>query len=66
MLCFQTNPKKPSDGKSDAAATANPAAPGAQKAGIIGRLMSGFGLKRPTQAHLPDDKNKTVERESFH
>ena len=40
---------------------ANQAAAGGQKSGIVGSLFNRLGWKRPTQAHLPDDKNKTVK-----
>lgn len=62
MIFISKNPQKSADKKSNTPATAaaNQAAPGAQKGGLVKNLFDRFGWKRPTQAHLPDDKNKTV------
>ncbi|CAF4836262.1 unnamed protein product, partial [Rotaria socialis] len=60
---FPNNSHKTSDGKPNTAspAGANQTAAGGQKSGIVGSLISRFGWKRPVQAHLPDDKNKTLK-----
>lgn len=67
---IQNSAPKSSDAKtstttsSQAAAAAATAA--AQKGGMFGSIMKRFGLQRPPQAHLPDDRNKAVsEKEIF-
>ncbi|CAF0732113.1 unnamed protein product [Adineta steineri] len=57
---FPNNAQKSSDSKANATA-ASQAAAATQKSGLFGTIMNRIGLKRPTQAHLPDDKNKTFK-----
>ncbi|UJR28897.1 hypothetical protein I4U23_010116 [Adineta vaga] len=61
---FPNNPAKSSDGKTSAATSsqaAATAAAAAQRGGMFGSIMKRFGLQRPAQAHLPEDKNRTLK-----
>ncbi|CAF3497104.1 unnamed protein product [Rotaria sp. Silwood1] len=57
------NQQNSSDNKSNktTSATAHQTAQSGQKTGIVGSLFNRLGWKRPTQAHLPDDKKKTLQ-----
>ncbi|CAF2931302.1 unnamed protein product [Rotaria sp. Silwood2] len=59
---FPNNQQKSTDNKSNkTTSAANQASATGPKTGIVGSLFNRLGWKRPAQAHLPDDKNKTLK-----
>ena len=68
-IYVQNNAPKSSDTKTNTATSSQAAAAAAtaaaQKGGMLGNIMKRFGLQRPPQAHLPDDKNKAVSEEDI-
>ncbi|CAF0862625.1 unnamed protein product [Rotaria sordida] len=59
---FPNNQQKSSDNKNKTpSATTNQTGASGPKTGLVGSLFNRLGWKRPTQAHLPDDKDRTLK-----
>ena len=66
LISIQSNAAKSTDAKANANAAVDPKAPAPSRLGFVDNLLNRMRGKKPPQAHLPDDKNKSVRRKRIY